>query len=423
MAANKRFWFSSLFSTPGMALEALFHAASENLSTNADAGNLECLAKVITRPIPLSNRGGGASEILSADQSTGNPPAGGFLGDVWDKVTGKVTGGGDAAGPSSPDAAGEGAQRYARFKFFARIEPEGEKQYSEHSLLEETCRLDSGADKYSIACLTSLSVMVYSPQEYYGILPKIGDSVKIKLRPGDVHRDIQHADLITLDLTAEISQGTSAAAQVCNVNLGQRLAEIFDGQLLGAEGSGETEPTPNFDPIIPEGTPSQFPIRGSITSGFTYYRCGVHNKCSPHPGQDIGAGKGTPIYPALNDGVVTDFNSEYKTNGTLCQEGDKTCGIGFGNYIRIRHNIGGKTIHTSYNHLSAINVSIGDQVDMNTKIGEVGDTGNSKGYHLHWEVYDGAITRRHKMPDGQHGDPDRMSHVDPVQGLRLEQQK
>ena len=424
MAANKRFWFSSLFSTPGMALEALFHAASENLSTNADAGNLECLAKVITRPIPLSNRGGGASEILSADQSTGNPPQGGLFAAAWDFVSG----GGDdeeASNSSSGGATGEGAQRYARFKFFARIEPEGEKQYSEHSLLEETCRLDSGADKYSIACLTSLAVMVYSPQEYYGILPKIGDSVKIKLRPGDVHRDIQHADLITLDLTAEISQGTSAEAQVCNVNLGQRLAEIFDGQLLGAEGSGETEPTPNFDPIIPEGTPSQFPTRGSITSGFTYYRgpvAGAHTQGAPHPGQDIGAAKGTAVYPALNNGVVTDFNSEYKTNGTLCQEGNRNCGHGFGNFIRIRHNIGGRTIHTSYNHLSAINVAIGDQVGMTTKIGEVGHTGVSSGAHLHWEVYDGAITSRHRMPDGAHGDPNRMSHVDPIQGLRLEQQ-
>jgi murein DD-endopeptidase MepM/ murein hydrolase activator NlpD len=412
MAANKRFWFSSFFSTPGMALEAMFHAASENLSTNADAGNLECLAKVVTRPIPLSNRGGGASEILSADQSTGNPPQGGTPGAPA------------PPGPSSEPAAGEGAHRYARFKFFARIETEGEKQYSEHSLLEETCRLDSAADKYSVACLTSLTVMVYSAQEYYGILPKIGDSVKIKLRPGDVHRDIQHADLITLDLTAEISQGSSAEALVCNVNLGQRLAEIFDGQLLDSVGSGKTEPTPHFDPIIPAGTPSQFPTRGSISSGFTYYRCivikGVR-KCAPHPGQDLAAAKGTSIYPALNNGIVVGFNSEY-INGTPCQEGDGGCGSGFGNYIRIKHNIGGKTIHTSYNHLSAINVSIGDQVDMNTKIGEVGHTGRSTGAHLHWEVFDGAITRRHRMPDGAHGDPNRMSHADPTQALRLEQQ-
>ena len=84
--------------------------------------------------------------------------------------------------------------------------------------------------------------------------------------------------------------------------------------------------------------------------------------------------------------------------------------------------LAGRTIHTSYNHLSTIDVAIGDQVDMNTKIGEVGHTGVSSGAHLHWEVYDGAITRRHRMPDGAHGDPDRMSHVDPVQALRLEQQ-
>jgi len=427
MGANKRFWFSSFFSTPGMALEAMFHAASENLSTNADAGNLECLAKVLTKPIPLSTDDTPEVRAVLAPANEPQDPQGGWLDRVVagvEEVTSASTSwfsrGDDDEETSASTSANASGQRYARFKFFARIELEGEKQFTEHSLLTDICDLDATADKYSTACLIGNSIMCYSQQDYNGMRPKVGDIVKIKLRPGDVHRDIQHADFVGLDTTAEVGH-SAAGTESCQANLSQNIAAIFDGLLGNAAGSGETEPTPNFDPIIPEGTPSQFPTRGSITSGFTYYRCGVLAECAPHPGQDIGAANGTEIYPALNNGVVIGFNPEY-TNGALCQEGDRNCGHGSGNYIRIRHNIGGRTIHTSYNHLSAINVTLNQPVDMTTKIGEVGHTGQSTGAHLHWEVYDGAITRRHRMPDGQHGDPNRMSHVDPIQGLRLEQQ-
>ena len=69
-------------------------------------------------------------------------------------------------------------------KFFARIELEGEKQYTEHSLLTDICDLDATADKYSTACLIGNSIMCYSQQNYNGMRPKVGDIVKIKLRPG-----------------------------------------------------------------------------------------------------------------------------------------------------------------------------------------------------------------------------------------------
>lgn len=45
---------------------------------------------------------------------------------------------------------------------------------------------------------------------------------------------------------------------------------------------------------------------------------------------------------------------------------------------------------TSYNHLSAIDVEVGQEVTAGDAIGEVGNTGNSFGAHLHFEVTQGG---------------------------------
>jgi len=45
-----------------------------------------------------------------------------------------------------------------------------------------------------------------------------------------------------------------------------------------------------------------------------------------------------------------------------------------------------------YAHLNDINVSVGQEVDVNTNLGGVGSTGNSSGDHLHFEVIQGGNT-------------------------------
>jgi murein DD-endopeptidase MepM/ murein hydrolase activator NlpD len=118
-------------------------------------------------------------------------------------------------------------------------------------------------------------------------------------------------------------------------------------------------------PMGPQAAPGTFifPVSGTVTSGFGY-RWG-----RMHEGIDIGAAEGTPIW-AADDGTVVLQQSEAESGG-------------YGNYTCLDHGGG---LATCYAHQSAFNVSPGQQVSQGQVIGLVGNTGNSFGAHLHFEV-------------------------------------
>ena len=60
---------------------------------------------------------------------------------------------------------------------------------------------------------------------------------------------------------------------------------------------------------------------------------------------------------------------------------------GYGNYVIIKHNHG---FYTRYAHLSAFRVQKGQLVNQGDVIGNVGNTGNTTGPHLHYEVHIGS---------------------------------
>lgn len=107
-----------------------------------------------------------------------------------------------------------------------------------------------------------------------------------------------------------------------------------------------------------------------------YSGCGYYNPrtkiCSGHTGVDLGSyGQEIPIYP-IADGVIS---SVYKDPaGALV--------------VRIKHNIRGQILYSTYAHLSryASGIYAGKQVSYTTRIGDMGNTGYSFGIHLHLEV-------------------------------------
>jgi murein DD-endopeptidase MepM/ murein hydrolase activator NlpD len=61
---------------------------------------------------------------------------------------------------------------------------------------------------------------------------------------------------------------------------------------------------------------------------------------------------------------------------------------GYGYYIKIDH---GNGIQTTYAHLDSISVVVGQRVSNGQQIGKVGNSGNSKGPHLHFEVIKNGV--------------------------------
>jgi murein DD-endopeptidase MepM/ murein hydrolase activator NlpD len=103
-----------------------------------------------------------------------------------------------------------------------------------------------------------------------------------------------------------------------------------------------------------------WPIDGTITSPFGQ-RWG-----RLHAGLDIGAPEGTPIRAAATGRVVL-----------AGWQG------GYGLYTCIQHS---GTLSTCYAHQSRLGTSTGASVSQGQAMGYVGNTGNSFGAHLHFEV-------------------------------------
>lgn len=123
--------------------------------------------------------------------------------------------------------------------------------------------------------------------------------------------------------------------------------------------------------IETEGIPSAFPLPSEYNNKITwnYNKEAIHpitGKKTVHHGVDIAAPTGTPVY-ASGSGVVKQAENLE----------------GWGKIVIIEHTEG---ISSRYAHLDQFEVKAGDQVAVGQVIGRVGNTGQSTGPHLHYEV-------------------------------------
>lgn len=166
----------------------------------------------------------------------------------------------------------------------------------------------------------------------------------------------------------------------------EELAKEID-QYIADHGSSEGEGVPEEYQVIRTSDNLIWPVPYNncrISCHYGYYSDG-----SRHWGTDI---------------VIRDSNGNNISNGkdiVAAQSGEVILSVndgnynsGYGNYCIIDH---GNGMMTLYCHCKRIVVSKGQVVKQGQKIAEIGLTGNTTGYHLHFEVRlknsDGSVSR------------------------------
>jgi len=132
---------------------------------------------------------------------------------------------------------------------------------------------------------------------------------------------------------------------------------------------------------------AQYPIDGKLGKDFkvtSYMGMRIHpvtKQKKHHNGTDIWSGHEPCWIEAPYDGKVVYAGPSKSKNS------DGSVG-GFGYYVILIHNIGGKWYTSLYAHMQkdSLKVKAGQKIEAGTPMGKMGTTGMSTGKHLHWEL-------------------------------------
>ena len=147
----------------------------------------------------------------------------------------------------------------------------------------------------------------------------------------------------------------------------QQQAAQQAAQQQQSSGGGSYTP-PSTTPVVSGSGQFTNPCPGAVISSTFGYR---DFDGAFHKGLDLAAGEGTPTYAAADGTVVIAGWSDSA-----------------GNWVVINH---GNGLTTKYMHHSALCVTAGQTVVKGQQIGYVGNTGNSFGAHLHFQVESGGV--------------------------------
>lgn len=114
--------------------------------------------------------------------------------------------------------------------------------------------------------------------------------------------------------------------------------------------------------------PFIMPTKGTLTQG--YGPASGKYGYTFHNGIDLAAAKGTTVQAGAYGEVIVARNYG-----------------AYGNHVMISHTINGQAYTSVYAHMDRLNVVKGQKVAKGAKIGTVGNTGNSFGSHLHFEIH------------------------------------
>jgi len=194
-------------------------------------------------------------------------------------------------------------------------------------------------------------------------LLQVGRVLKIPNQDG-VNHTVKSGE--TLDAIAERYKADSEAIQIANELFSDKVVNGTDLFIPGARLDWAQLQEINGDLFI-------WPVRGAVTSYYGWRRDPFNrNRRHFHNGIDIRGSTGAPVRAAMA--------------GRVSAVGFDRI---FGNYIVVNHNAGYRTL---YGHLNVIRTRTGAYVAAGERIGDVGNTGQSTGSHLHFTVYKNGAT-------------------------------
>ena len=197
----------------------------------------------------------------------------------------------------------------------------------------------------------------------------IQDDVKILLKQNEVKEEvIAYRTEVIEDNELPVGELATQQEGQNGVKLTTYNQTYMNGVLASEVKADESIVSEPQNRIVIKGT-KEIPSRGTkdwhwpttktmVTCGYLCY--------SGHYAIDIGGPVGQPIFAADN-GVVISAGWDG----------------GYGYSILINHNNG---YYTRYAHMSTLGVKVGDIVGAGQTIGGLGNTGNSTGPHLHFEI-------------------------------------
>jgi murein DD-endopeptidase MepM/ murein hydrolase activator NlpD len=195
-------------------------------------------------------------------------------------------------------------------------------------------------------------------------------------------RDIEIRRFVKSSATTLSEDNISLKARLDATGLSEKAIKVIHGNVaLGGFRSDQVESTnpllrgklseeiaKNHDLMdVLNALPAKMPLNDfSISSAFGIRAHPITGRPKFHTGVDLVVDTSDDVRAVKNGKVVLARNYQ-----------------DYGNTVIIRHERG---LETLYAHLARIDVKEGQDVDLNTVIGLVGNTGSSTGKHLHFEV-------------------------------------
>lgn len=188
------------------------------------------------------------------------------------------------------------------------------------------------------------------------------DSLSMDIREAGFGGIDRYSFLELYDASGDLAS-LSAKLDILSKKVYIQIKSLDEVSLLAKRSEEMSQCIPSIPPVTTDPKKIRLASRfGMRTDPFT-------GKPRFHHGVDLSSPKqGEAVY-ATGDGVVSKVSFEF---------------MGYGNYIIVEHGFGYKT---RYAHLRAPLVTEGQTVKKGDQIGELGNTGRSKGPHLHYEVF------------------------------------